>query len=298
MLRKSLTSFVEGYDAADASDASCFALLQEMLGEEGAQSRIKGGYAGLMNFLKDECRAAGCIIHLSTIVSAITWRAGEVMVTTSNDQSFTAPKAIVTVPLSILQLPPAEAGHIAITPMPPAIQESIRSLGNTGVIKVVLQFTDAFWKGSAEMKTGKQREVGFVFGDAVIPTWWTQLPEDNAMITGWLAGPASLKHKDESNEMILQHALASLSKIFSIDISTLAPKVVASHIMNWITDPFTRGAYAYEKVGSKNAKRILNTPLADTLFFAGEALHEGPERGTVEGALLTAAKIGEMMNKE
>lgn len=279
-LRKSLTSFVEGYDAADASDASCFALLQEMLGESNKQFRVKGGYSRLITHLENECRKAGCTIHLSTVVTDISWRAGEVVIATAGNKIFTAPKAIVTVPISILQLE-----QINITPMPPAVQESIQSLGSTGVIKFILQFREAFWKKS----------LGFVFSDEVVPTWWTQLPEKNAIITGWMAGPTSVKHKDETDEELLNKALQSLANIFSIDIDSLHSKLLYAHVLNWANDPFTRGAYAYEKIGAQYAKRILNAPLANTLFFAGEALHEGPERGTVEAALLSAERIAEMI---
>jgi len=277
-LRKSLTSFVEGYDAADADQASCFALLQELLGESNRQYRVKGGYGQLVTWLENECRKSGCNIHLSTIVTDVTWRAGEVVI----NKTFTAPKAIITVPSSILQ-----SGQININPMPPAVQESIQSLGNTGVVKFILQFKEAFWK----------KNMGFVFSDEVVPTWWTQLPEENAMITGWMAGPVSVEHKDENDEALLNKAIASLANIFSLDVKLVHSKLISAHVMNWTSDLFTLGAYAYEKVGAQYAKRILNTPLANTLFFAGEAYHEGPERGTVEAALLSAERAVDLMKE-
>ena len=294
-LRSSLTKFVEGYDAADASRASTFALLQEMLGGDDDQFRVDGGYTQLVDYLTAECRKAGCAIHLSTIATTVEWSAGQVIVTTGNNRSFTASKVIITVPLGILQLAAGEKEHLAIKPLPPVIHECIHALGNTGVIKIILQFKDAFWKKSSKEQTGKQRNISFVFSDEVVPTWWTQLPNDNAMITGWLAGPASLQHKDETDEAMLKKGLQSLAQIFSTDEATLESNLLAWHIVNWVNEPFTRGAYGYETVDSKNAKRILNTPINDTLCFAGEALHEGPERGTVEGALLSAERIAEMI---
>jgi monoamine oxidase len=282
-LRKSLTSFVEGYDAADASEASCFALLQELLGESNRQFRVKGGYSQLVTYLENDCRKSGCIIHLSTVVTDVTWRAGEVTITTKDNKTFTAPKAIITVPISILQ-----SGQMNITPLPPAVEESIKSLGNTGVIKFILQFKEPFWKNN----------LGFVFSDEKVPTWWTQLPEETAMITGWMAGPNSVNHKNEPDDVLLNKALQSLANIFSADVASLHSKLSYAHVLNWANDPFTRGAYAYEKVGAQYAKRILNTPLAGTLFFAGEAFHEGPERGTVEAALLSAERVVELMSKQ
>ena len=295
-LRSSLTKFVEGYDAADATRASCFALLQEMLGEEGEQLRVNGGYTQLVDHLYSECTKAGCSIYLSTVVSSVAWSPGQVIVTTNGNRTFTASKIIITAPIGVLQLPPGEEGHIAIKPLPPVIHECIHALGNTGVIKIILQFKDAFWKAVSQQQTGKKQDISFIFSDAVVPTWWTQLPNDNAMITGWLAGTASLRYQHKTDEEMLEIGLASLAEVFATDVSLIKSKLVASHVMNWTSEPFTRGAYSYEEVGSKNAKRILNTPLSSTIYFAGEALHEGPSRGTVEGALLSAERIAEMIS--
>lgn len=297
-LRKSLTSFVEGYDAADSTRASCFALLQELLGEEGEQSRVKGGYTQLVDYLAAECRKSGCEIHLSTVVSSVEWSPGKATITTTGGRSFSAPKVLITVPIGVLQSASGQEGHIAIKPLPPVIHECIHALGNTGVIKVILQFKEPFWKESSREQTGKTREISFVFSEAVVPTWWTQLPEDNGMITGWLAGRASLELKHEPDEAILDKALASLAEIFSTTNQELQSKLVAWHVCNWITDPFTRGAYAYETVDSQHAKRILNAPIANTIYFAGEAYHEGPERGTVEAALLSALRMGRLINED
>lgn len=97
---------------------------------------------------------------------------------------------------------------------------------------------------------------------------------------------------------MLKKGLESLANIFSMDVPALESNLVGWHVMNWRNEAFTRCAYAYETVASMHAKRILNTPLANTIFFAGEALHEGPERGTVEGALLTAERMAELMNMD
>ncbi|HYF30887.1 MAG TPA: NAD(P)/FAD-dependent oxidoreductase [Chitinophagaceae bacterium] len=292
-LRKSVISFVEGYDAADASYASCFSLLQEMLGETSPeQFRVKGGYVKLVDYLENECKKAGCLIELSSVVSAIRWASGNVTVTTRDKRTFSASKAIVTLPLSVLQCGPDEPAYVTISPLPQETYHAIRILGITGVIKIILQFDRSFWKKQAAIKTGRLNvSIGFVFSETAVPTWWTQLPEDNRMISGWLAGPPALLSKQLPEKEILQQALESLSQIFSVDTVDLRSWLRHYHVVNWTADNFTLGAYGYEKVESINAKRIINTPLENTLFFAGEAFHEGPEHGTVEGALRSAQLI-------
>lgn len=293
MLRKSLTSFVEGYDAADADYASSFALLQELQGEDNStQYRITGGYKKLIDCLMDDCAQAGCQIHLSTVVSSIKWRSGEVTATTTDNRSFTASKVIITIPVAVLQAAPGEEGHITISPLPENVYDAIHALGCTGVIKHILQFSEPFWNKAIVMDTGKPaEEVGFIFGDTTVPTWWTQFPVKNNMLTGWLAGPPSLALIDATEQELLAEALQSLSAIFHLDVSQLRQMLTAYRIINWTTDPFTRGAYVYERVDSKNAKRILNTPLENTVYFAGEGIYEGEQRGNVEGALLSGREV-------
>ncbi|HEY0678938.1 MAG TPA: NAD(P)/FAD-dependent oxidoreductase, partial [Chitinophagaceae bacterium] len=297
-LRRSLTSFVEGYDAADADHASCFALLQEMMGEEGANTRIEGGYMRLIDHLSSECVRNGSEIHLSTVVSSIAWKTGEVIVTTAEGKVYTAPRLIITLPVSILQLEKGSSGHVSISPLPENSFRAIQSLGSTGVIKVILQFKNAFWNQLAKTGSDKPPEIGFIFSDATIPTWWTQLPDENAMITGWLAGPDALKLAESSEDEILRIALESLSVIFDVDLEKISSGLIAHHIRNWTADPYTRGAYAYEKVDSKNAKRILNSPLGNTIYFAGEALFEGPHHGTVEGALQSGYHVAQLISQQ
>lgn len=296
-MRQSVISFVQGYDAADAAHASCFSLLHELLGEtSGEQYRIKGGYRRLVDFLIAECSSAGCTIELSTVATVIRWDRGNVTVTADNGKIYSADQAIITLPLSVLQAGPGQRAHVSINPLPPETHNAIHQLGITGVIKVVLQFDTAFWKDEQINRTGKKHaDIGFIFSEAPIPTWWTQLPEDNAMITGWLAGPAALLWKQLPDKEVLQQALQSLSQIFAIDITTLEKLLVKYHVGNWTADEFSLGAYGYEKVESLHAKRILNAPLQNTLFFAGEALHEGPEHGTVEAALRSGAHVASLI---
>ena len=65
----------------------------------------------------------------------------------------------------------------------------------------------------------------------------------------------------------------------------LQKRVRAIKIIDWTSDPFAGGAYAYRSVGAKGALAIVANPVEDTLYFAGEAYHDGAAMGTVEAAL-------------
>ena len=47
------------------------------------------------------------------------------------------------------------------------------------------------------------------------------------------------------------------------------------------------GGYSYSLPASEQAKKVLATPVENTLFFAGEALYAGDAPGTVEAAFIT-----------
>src|SRR5215204_166631 len=291
MLRKTLKNYVEGYNAADSNLASSFALLQQLLGEDDKQYRIKTGYIELIDYMVYGFLASGGMINYETAAKEIKWSEGKVKVTEQTGKIFTAAKAVITLPLGILQ----NSSKVKFSPEIPDVRKAINSLGFGTVIKVVLNFKEQVWRAATNIDSVKKSDPGFIFSDAIIPTWWTQIPEKNGMITGWLAGPKAASLKDESDEKIFGVALESLAVILQIPRKTLQSKLLGSCIHNWSADEFSNGAYSYETIHSKNAKTIITTPVKDTLYFAGESCYKGSDSGTVEAALVsgeeTAKKI-------
>jgi monoamine oxidase len=288
LLREAVRSYAEGFDAADINTASVFALRTEWTHEEEKQYRIKGGYRQLINYLEDQCRKNGCTIHTAETVNKIEWEHNQVKIITDRGRTFMGNKVIITVPIGILQ---NRSDKAAIT-FVPAIDDYLYAAGQIGygtVIKIILQFRQTFWKKQAD-------EIGFILSDEPIPTWWTQLPDENPVLTGWLGGPRTkaLQYADAST-VILDRAMVSLSSIFKMDITELKTELIAWKIINWAADPFAKGAYSFPTLSTATAKKVLNVPVEQTLFFAGEALYEGDAPGTVEAALVTgmdvAAKI-------
>jgi monoamine oxidase len=83
--------------------------------------------------------------------------------------------------------------------------------------------------------------------------------------------------------------VASLAQIFQLGEREVRALVKESFIHNWHTDPLTGGAYAYVPVNGLDAQINLAQPVANTLFFAGEALAVG-HIGTVHGAISTGQR--------
>lgn len=291
-LRSSVWNFVSGYDTADPQKASAFALRNEWEHDEmDAQHRIDGGYCRLMNYLATSCRANGGEIFLNAVVKDIHWEAGKVTTITTDGDEYQAAQLLVAMPLGVLKAGTGELGAISFLPAIPAHSKAIQQMGFGAVIKILFEFTDPFWLDSrSEDIAGKSiKEMGYLFSDEEIPTWWTQMPEQSHVLTGWIGGPAAAEKAKLSDELISQQGLQSLANIFKHDVAELKGMLDALRIMNWTTDPFTRGSYGYDTVGAPEARKILCTPLDDTIYFCGEYLYDGTAMGTVEAALSSGA---------
>ncbi len=199
---------------------------------------------------------------------------------------YKANKVIVAVPVSVLQAGINSADYLEFDPF---IPQHIKAAGNIGfgaVIKIVLEFSENFW-------SEKKKDAGFIFTNEEVPTWWTQLPEQNNILTGWLGGEKAIVVKDETDEAILNKAIMSLSAAFDISTNKLRGKLQASAIANWCKEPDINGGYSFNTIESVEAKHILRQPIDDTIFFSGEALFEGVPGGTVEAALQSGKKTAQ-----
>lgn len=282
-LRRSVQRFAEGYDGADINKASVLSLREEWEKEDEEQYRITGGYGILVDYLVAQCVAQQCSLHINATVIQVRWQEGRVEVETADGRSFTAGKLIITIPLGVWQ----QAGNsngIKWLPAPEQQLAAFRQIGFSAVIKVSFEFRQAFWQEY-------EKELGFIFSEEIFPTWWTQLPHPVPLLTGWINGPQAMSFTQAGPEKILQYALYSLAGIFGLPVLFLEQQLVASHLTDWGTDPFSGGAYSYDTLASKAARKLLQQPVADTLFFAGEALHQGAYPGTVEAALASGKEV-------
>jgi monoamine oxidase len=278
-LRFSLKNYVEGYYAGYADKVSTKALCEELNNSDDEQFRIEGGYQKIMQFLFDECTKTGCSFYLQQPVQRINWKKNKAEVITAH-QTFHSGNVIITVPIGVLQ-----SEKITFSPSLSQQTEAAKKLGYGPVVKTILQFVTAFWKEKKYTQEKDLHKMGFIFSNAVIPTWWTQYPKDSAMLTGWSGGPHARKLENLTEEQIVQKALESLSAIFEVEMAHLSTLLKAWHVSDWSNDPFSCGAYSYDVVDGNAAKNILKAPVENTIYFSGEGLFEGPEIGTVEAAL-------------
>jgi monoamine oxidase len=253
---------VQGFDAADPRRASARAIAEEWGGGQmdGAQPRLRLGYGPLLDWLSNRIVARGGRLKTQSVVREVRWRRGRVDVA-GDGFRHTARCAIVTLPLGVLQ---SSAVRFA-----PSLekQDALNRLASGPVIKAALRFPGAFWET-------RHRGVAFFHSPrAAFPTFWTPLPARAPLLIAWAGGPKATQ--PSSWEAIRSSLLSIFGHIEEPD------EIL---IQDWAKDPCARGAYSYVRVDGEGARQALAAPLADTLFFAGEATSVD-DSGTVAGAL-------------
>ena len=273
-IKEGLKSYVEGYYAGDIERVSTLALKEELEEGEDIEYRIEGGYKTLIDFLVNAIKDLNGIIQLETPVTSIAWQRDKVIVKTAL-KSFVARKVIVTVPLGVLQ-----AQAISFSPTLPQLQTALEQLGYGTAIKILLSFETAFWQERPELK-----DLGMLFSNEIIPTWWTQNPTEVPVLVGWVAGGQAKKLVDLKKEVLLEKALHSLAAIFAIPLDTIKQQLKGWYVNNWDKGPYALGAYSYDTINGGDVKEAMKKGIENTLFFAGEGWFHGLELGTVEAAL-------------
>ena len=282
---------VEGYDAADPTRASARAIIEEWTGEDEATAashyRPRGGYGPLLEWLAGTLDRKRVRLELQTAVTAVRWRRGRVevdAVSRGRPIRVSAQRAIVTLPLGVLQLPQRAKGAVRFTPALSGKRDALRGLAPSPVIKVALRFRTAFWETA---NGGRCARAAFIRApNAPFPSFWTALPVRTPLLIAWAGGPRALRLSGSGAPAIIRKAEESLKTVFGRRV----PRAEAAYIHDWQEDPYARGAYSYVTVGGTGARKALAAPLAGTLYFAGEAADFEGEHGTVAGALQSGAR--------
>jgi monoamine oxidase len=287
--KKIAKSYVEGFNAARADQISTAALKFEEEASEKIdgtrQFRLTGGYDQIVRHLAREVAAGS--VQLGCAVRAVKWRKGEVEVradTAAGEVRVHGKRAIVTLPLGVLRASIEGQDGIVFDPPLEAKREALTHLETGHVVKLILQFREAFWNDRDQSLAGSS--FGFALNFEVdFPTWWTQSPAFSNLLTGWAGGPAADKLTGCDREQLRNAALDSISRTFGVTIPQLRSLLVRDWYHDWATDPFALGAYSYPKAGGLDAAKLLGQPLDDALFFAGEATDVLGFNGTVHGAI-------------
>ena len=283
----------QGFDAADTQRASARALVEEWTGGgsvNAPQFRPLRGYGVLLARLAGGLRGSSVDVQLDTVVRAIRWSRGSVRVKgTVLGRPFeaAAKRALVTLPLGVLQRPSRAPDAVRFTPELTSKRGALKHLAPGPVIKVLLRFRRAFWE---QVDGERYRDVAFFHPrEAAFPTFWTALPVRAPLLVAWAAGPKAERLAGAAKSEIIDAALASLAALFG-ERAVRESALESAWVHDWQADAYARGAYSYLIAGGDKAREKLAEPMRDTLFFAGEATDTEGEAGTVAGALQSGAR--------
>jgi monoamine oxidase len=273
------TDYVEGFNAAYKDRISVHALARQQEAEESAGGdrmfRLVAGYDTIATELYRAIPRERCRLYLNTPVHHIEWRRGEVTI----DGRFTAPRAIITLPLGVLQ-----AGTVRIDPQPASLRAALDAMEMGRARRIVFRFRERFWDAREDLAT-----MSFMHGEheASWPVWWSSAPLQTPILTAWAGGPKALS--SDPNQ-----ALDVLAKLLGMKRAGIEEQREATYFHDWASDPWSCGAYSYVRAGGLAAAEKLAEPIKDTLCFAGEHTDTTANWGTVHGAIasgLRAAKV-------
>ncbi|WP_320408722.1 flavin monoamine oxidase family protein [Candidatus Korobacter versatilis] len=289
--------YVRGFHAADPGLISVHAMVREGEAEEeidgDKQFRPSHGYQALLDwYLK---RLEGAPIEVNHAVQHVSWSSDGVATLTmqGNVRRYTmASKAIITLPLALLQ-----AGAVKFHPDLPEKWTAANKLAMGKVLRVTLQFRERFWAVKKDGPPDLHKMHFLMADDDYFPTWWTMHPVESPLLVGWAPDVCADKLRGMSHEEVVAQAKASLQRALPMYAAEITNSFISGYFHDWLADPYALGAYSYVKAGGLGAQEALASPVADTLFFAGEATESQGHHATVHGAIATGLRAAEEVKR-
>ena len=247
--------------------ASVYAMQSEFAAQViqgGDDYHIRNGYARIVEWF-----ARGLSIELSRPVQSIQQDENHVTVHCADGTSYQARRAIITLPLALLQ----RSSVSFIPALSAAKVQAIHALDMGAGCKVILRFTQPFWDENATFMT---------LPDPA-PVWWTVDPK-RSLLVGFFTGPraeALLAQPDAR-----AYCLDALRRVYGNVVDATCE---AYELVDWSNDPWCMGGYSSVPVGSLSAR----TELARSegrVHFAGEATALDGHPASVHGALVSGQR--------
>jgi lysine-specific histone demethylase 1B len=210
-------------------------------------------------------------ILLNTVVSKIDYSQSTILITDSNNNTFNADKVIITVPIPILK-----SADIQFTPaLPDEKTAAFAKIGMDAGMKVFLKFSNKFFD---------QNIIGGSVCAAYADDSIGKAQNDNILLAFIMGEQAEYLTSLGSDAAITNALIQELDIMYNGQAST---SFIASHVENWTTNPYIKGAYSYSTIGMGDARKIASQALSEKLYFAGEAMNTNGHHQTVHGAVET-----------
>jgi len=220
--------------------------------------------------------AAGLRIKAGCAVSEVSWSPGRVEVT-CDGTSVSGRTVVVTVPPQVVA-----AGRLSMSALPPRKRQAAGALlPGDGCCAVLTIGTPA-------------PETAVVF-DADGATGFVRCREGRpeVLVVAKAAAAASVRAALTAGDGALAGLIGR-----ALPWARGAP-VAITQVSDWGSDPWSGGAFAFPRAGALWAPAAWAEPVADTVFFAGEATCERPARvhGAMESGIRAAEEVAEVLSR-
>jgi monoamine oxidase len=216
-------------------------------------------------------------VRLETPVTAIRWDGPGVAVETPAG-TINAGAAIVTAPIGVLK-----AGHIRFTPgLPERIEGALDGLGMGAYTKIALRLDRA--------RVGQLEATDyFEVLDGVGATSFEFWPFGRDLALAILGGDHARRLCEAGERAAVDFVTERLAAMVG---ERIRGAVLGGRLAGWWTDPHACGSYSVVRPGHLEARTILREPIANRIWFAGEATAGGGAM-TVGGATLDGRRAAE-----
>lgn len=228
---------------------------------------VADGYDGLVkNFAK------GLRVECNMVVAKVMLLEDGVEVATQKGEKYYASEVVITVSLGVLK-----EGSISFAPaLPEAHQAAIARIGFGHVSKLTLWIEGAL---PPFQVLHSRRDITF---------WQRPFDGRETVVVGYCAGRTAEQLDLLSEEEAVQEGVAALADALDQQIPA---RVRHGRYFTWTNNPYIKGAYTFPTVGMGNAREVLQVPISERLFFAGEATHSDGNAATVHGAIETGKRV-------
>jgi monoamine oxidase len=217
----------------------------------GADLVVPGGYGTLV-----QAYGAGLPVRLSTPIHAIRWD-GQGIAAETRDGPIRANAAIVTVPPTVLS-----SGAIRFIPdLPADTRDALAGLGAGALTKIGLKFDGARFDVPTDSDIFEIEGGGETY-DFECWTFGRELVVANF-------GGDHARHVTAGADAAA--IAATLDAFVRVVGSSARKSFVGGSVHAWHRDPWSLGCYSHCRPGHAEARAKLAQPVANRIFFAGEA---------------------------
>lgn len=214
------------------------------------------------------------LITYQTVIESIDYGDQGVVLTDSNGRTHEADRVIVTVPLKMLQL-----GSIEFEPaLPDGHLESIDDAVVWSGFKAFIEFDEAFYPAFLAPPDSETDEGQRLFYDAA------HGQDSDANVLGVFSVGAQAERYQAAGEGAIDLILDELDLIYG---GTARASYVQHRLQDWNAEPFARAAYLSSLADYRTSRRLAE-PVADRVFFAGDAYTKFDDWGSVHAAVWSA----------